>query len=173
MKKLITAFTSLALLASCAPPPSQNNYNENEVGRSAIVSFGTVITERQVNITGNSSGVGAVGGAGAGALAGSAIGHGNGSLVGLLAGAVIGGVAGAAAEQAMKDRKGIEYTITDEHGLTRTVTQNIAKDDKPIEIGHRVMVQDYGTYQRVLPADDLPTKIKRPKKIKVEDDNDN
>jgi hypothetical protein len=31
------------------------------------------------------------------------------------------------------------------------------------------MVQNNGSYQRVLPANDLPTEIKRPKSIKVKD----
>ena len=43
------------------------------------------------------------------------------------------------------------------------------QDDTPIQVGARVMVQTAGAYRRVLPAQNLPTKIKRPKKIQVQD----
>jgi outer membrane lipoprotein SlyB len=73
------------------------------------------------------------------------------------------------AEQAASDHKGIEYVITIEKGETITIVQNLNSDEQPVKPGHRCMVQNSGMYQRVLPADDLPTKIKRPKRIKVED----
>lgn len=165
--KLLAA-ASLLTLTACNPP-SQNRYGYQDVGQNAIVVFGTVVSERPVDITGKNTGVGAGVGVGGGALAGSLLGHGGGSIAGMLAGAVIGGVAGAVAEQSLADTKGIEYVITEANGQTVSIVQNIAKDDKPIKVGHRVMVQTGIGYQRVLPADDLPTQIKRPKKITVTD----
>jgi outer membrane lipoprotein SlyB len=156
----------LACLTACTQP-GQNRYGYQDVGRNTIVEFGTVISEREVDITGQNTGLGATAGALGGGLGGAYIGQGGGSLGAMLAGAVIAGVAGHMAEQAVSDHKGIEYVITTEKGATMTLVQNLNKDEAPIKPGHRVMVQTGGAYQRVLPADDLPTKIKKPKKIEV------
>ncbi len=163
----ITCLT-LVLLTGCTQP-GMNRYGYQDVGRGAVVTFGTVVSEREVDITGQTTGLGAGIGAAGGALGGSYIGRGGGSLAGLLAGAVIAGVAGHMAEQALADHKGIEYTVTEEDGQTVTIVQNKVDGEPPVRPGHRVMVQTSGMYQRVLPADDLPTRIKRPKRIKVTD----
>ena len=60
-------------------------------------------------------------------------------------------------------------TIVTEKGETLTIAQYFKKDEPIIEVGQRVMVQTSGSYQRVLPAEHLPTEIKRPKGIKVID----
>lgn len=60
-------------------------------------------------------------------------------------------------------------TIVTEKGKTLTIAQYFKKDEPIIQKGERVMVQTSGSYQRVLPADHLPTEIKRPKGIKVVD----
>ena len=44
-----------------------------------------------------------------------------------------------------------------------------AKDDQPIHVGQHVIVQTRGRYERVLPADDLPDSVQRPKAMRVED----
>jgi len=170
MKKTLIALSCTALLLSaCAPKNSLNQYSYNDVGISTIVDFGTVITARQVGITGRNSGTGALVGAGVGAGAGSYVGSGSGNIWATLGGAVIGAAAGAAAEQAAANSTGIEYTVTTEHGDTMTIVQNQVSGEPVIASGSRVMVQTRGTYQRVIPADNLPTQIKRPKGIKVID----
>lgn len=50
-----------------------------------------------------------------------------------------------------------------------TIVQNMNKGDILLNPGQRVMVQTSGSYQRVLPADNLPTEIKRPQGIRVVD----
>lgn len=167
LTKTISLVTTAALLSACAALPARSQYGYQDVGHAAIVQFGTVVSERPVQITGQTTGVGAAAGVGGGALAGSYIGRGGGSLAGALAGALIAGIAGAAAEQAMADHQGIEYTITLESGVTVSIVQNLTKDEDPINVGHRVTVQTSGMYQRVLPADDLPEEIKKPKSIRV------
>jgi outer membrane lipoprotein SlyB len=168
MKTIISTCLALALLTGCTQP-GQSRYGYQDVGQSTTVVFGTVISEREVDITGQNTGVGATAGALGGALGGSYIGNGGGSLAGMLAGAVIAGVAGHMAEQAVSDHRGIEYVITIEKGETITIVQNLNSDEQPITPGHRCMVQNSGMYQRVLPADNLPTSIKRPTRIKVTD----
>ena len=151
LSRTICIVMTMLLLASGANP-SQNTYNDTDVGHNAVILFGTVISERPVDIKGTNTGGGAGLGMLAGGVAGSTIGRGNGSVLGVLGGAVIGGIAGAMAEQAAKDRQGIEYIITFAlTGQTQSIVQNIAKTDTPIAEGECVMVQMQGTYQRVLP----------------------
>jgi outer membrane lipoprotein SlyB len=152
MKRIIALTTVLALTA-CGQP-SQNTYNEADIGHNAVILYGIVKSVRPVDIKAQTTGVGAVAGAGAGAVGGSYLGRGGGSLIGLIGGAVIGGIAGAVAEQQLENRQGIEYIVKFNSGLTQSIVQNIAKTDKPIDKGECVMVQMSGTYQRVLPTDD-------------------
>lgn len=165
MKKLLLTLPLLALVA--CQHPSQNRYGANDVGLNAAVAFGTVVSRRDVDITGNNSGAGALVGATAGAYGGSYVGSGSGSLGAALAGLVIGAAVGAAAEQAMQDRHGVEYVVTLETGETQSIAQNVAADDAPINVGDRVMVQTSGSYRRVLPAAHLPEEVEKPKGVKL------
>lgn len=161
-------------LAACTHPDN-STYGALEAGQVKSVQFGTVVGSRTIDIHGlNSGGGAAVGGLG-GAVAGASIG-GNG--VGVLAGLLVGGLLGAGAEQLAQNRGGYEYTVTLETGQTVTTAQN-AGDDPMIEPGTRVMVQfgapvcvrfNCTTYNRVIPATNLPTAIARPKNIKVYDE---
>lgn len=149
--------------------PGQNVYSYSEVGKASLVNFGTVVAVRDVDVQGKNTGAGALAGAAGGGIAGSQIGSGGGNAAATLAGVVIGGVAGAVAEQAMANRKAVEYTVTLETGATITVVQDHNEGERVIKPGDRVMVQVSGGTQRVLPADQLPTQIKRPQGIKVVD----
>jgi outer membrane lipoprotein SlyB len=73
------------------------------------------------------------------------------------------------AEQAMSDRKGLEYTIALESGVTLTVAQGAPTNEPVMPVGARVIVQNGGGYQRGLPASSLPTEVKRPQGLKVVD----
>ena len=168
MKRILAAFCILALSA-CATPNGQNQYSATDVGQSTLVEFGTIINVREVGITGKSSGAGALAGGALGGAAASNMGNGNGQAVAVVGGVIIGAIAGAAAEQAAIDSKGIEYTIIKENAQTVTIVQNQNKDDRVLQKGERVIVQISGSYQRVLPASELPEQIKRPKGIKVTD----
>lgn len=165
----VLLLASLSASLSACHQPGQTRYGYQDVGQASAVHFGTVLSWRMVHITGQNTGTGAIAGAAGGALGGSYIGSGGGSLGGLLAGALIAGVAGHMAEQAISDHSGIEYVITLEKGDTITMVQNFVEGDPEIKTGQRVMVQVSGSYQRVLPADALPEKVKRPKGVKVVD----
>jgi outer membrane lipoprotein SlyB len=156
------------LLAGCATK-GQNRYAANEVGRASIVEFGTIINTRPVDIRGQNTGAGAAVGGAAGGLAMSNVGRGSGNAAAILGGVVAGAIAGAVVEQSMQDRVGLEYVITLQNGKTITIVQDQAPGDQVFAPGDRVMVQANGTYQRVLPANMLPTEIDRPKGIKVRD----
>ena len=169
----IRAFALIFLLSACTQP-GQSQYGFADVGKVTVVKFGVIEDERPVDITGQNTGTGAAGGAAAGAIAGSAIGQGRGSLLALVGGAIIGGIAGHMTEQALQDRKGIEYTIDLDLGETVTVVQNIQKEDAPLAIGARCKVQTSGQYQRVLPSNKpLPDKGgEKPKKKHRHHDDD-
>jgi outer membrane lipoprotein SlyB len=159
---------SLAALTACQRP-GQSAYSYSEVGKSSAVSFGAILAVREIDIIGRNSGAGAVVGAAAGAGAGSYAGSGSGTNWAVGAGLVAGALAGGLAEQAMADRKGIEYTVVLESGVTLTLAQELQKTDAVIPVGTRVIVQNSGGYQRVLPATNLPTEVKRPQGLKVVD----
>ena len=158
-----------ALLLSACQHPNRDVYSYNEIGKSSAVSFGTILAVRQIDIIGKNTGAGAVVGAAAGAGAASYAGHGSGNTWAVGAGLLAGAIAGGLAEQAMADRKGLEYTVILESGVTLTIAQEAPKDEAPIPVGTRVIVQNSGGYQRVLPATNLPTEVKRPQGIKVTD----
>ena len=145
------ALIAALLLAACQPP-SQNRYSEMDVGRNAVIEYGRITSMRPVEITGTNSGAGATAGGVAGLYAGSYVGSGSGSIGGALAGAILGAVIGSVAEQAARDRGGMEYIIDMEAGGTQSIVQNVAADDVPLAVGQRVMVQVQGNYRRVLPV---------------------
>lgn len=167
MKKMFLAVALVSLLAGCADVPGQNIYDEAEVGRQTDIAFGKILSVRHVKVQAEPSGVGMLGGAAGGGLAGTNVGKGHGETGAVIAGAIIGGIIGSAAEKAMMDKVGIEYIIRKENGKTVSIVQNIAKDDRPLKVGQRVMIQTSGEYQktadkkhsaqyqRVLPADDI------------------
>lgn len=158
-----------ALATTACQRPSQNAYREGEIGRTSAVSFGTVLAVRPIDIIGKNTGGGALIGAGAGAGAASYAGTGSGNTWAIAGGLLAGAVAGGLAEQAMSDRKGIEYTIVLESGVTLTVAQEAPANEPVMPVGARVIVQNSGGYQRVLPAANLPTEVQRPQGLKVVD----
>ncbi len=162
---LIASFT----LAGCAARQSQNVYDHSEVGKATAVTFGTIVSSREVDITGENTGTGALVGAAVGAGAGSYMGSGSGTAWAVGAGLIAGAIAGAVAEQAMADRTGVEYTVLLSSGVVLTVVQDIGKGEARLNDGLRVIVQNNGGYQRVLPAEHLPTEMSRPQGIKVID----
>jgi outer membrane lipoprotein SlyB len=164
----LVLLTALVAVVGCEHP-NRNTYSYSEVGKSSAVSFGTVLAVRDIDIIGRNTGAGSLVGAAAGGGAGSYAGAGSGTGWAVGAGIVAGAIAGGLAEQAMSDRKGVEYTLVLESGVTMTVAQELPKSETIIPIGTRVIVQNSGGYQRVLPATDLPTEVKRPQGLKVVD----
>lgn len=168
-RTLTLGTAALFFLAACGQAPSQDNYLEDEVGVSRIVSFATVLQARPVKITGKNSGNGALAGGAVGAGTGAYIGQGSGSAWAMAGGAAIGAVAGALTEQNMKDHQGIEYVLTKENGKTITLVQEVGEKERVFKVGERVMIQTSGSYQRVLPAEKMPETINRPKGVTVVD----
>ena len=109
-------------------------------------------------------------GAVTGAAGGYYVGQGDGAAWAGAGLAIAGGVIGHLIEQGLSDREGYEYTVILENGVVLTTVQEIPENGQPIPVNTRVIVQMTGGYQRVLPAEDLPTEVKQPKGIKFKDE---
>ncbi|MBI3441828.1 MAG: hypothetical protein HY052_08540 [Proteobacteria bacterium] len=144
----IVLISLVTLLSGCAETAGQNLYDAGEVGKQADIVFGKILAVRHVKVQAEPSGVGTAAGMAGGGLAGTNVGNGNGTIGAVIAGAIIGGIAGSAAEKAMADRVGVEYIIRKEDGKTISIVQNISKDDVPLKVGQRVMIQTSGEYQK-------------------------
>lgn len=170
MRTVWWAVGTIAMLGlSGCNRPGQNFYHQSEVGQVSAVSFGTVVGARDIGIIGERTGAGALLGGAAGGAIGSQIGGGTGQAVAIGGMLIAGAIAGAVAEQALQDRTGVEYVVVLEAGVTLTIVQEKAAGDRILAAGERVMVQNSGGYQRVLPASHLPTVVQRPQGIKVKD----
>jgi outer membrane lipoprotein SlyB len=151
--KITLIFASLLLLVSCAQNPGQNRYNLAEAGRASEIEKATILKVKEIDITGQNTGVGAAAGISAGAIGGSYVGDGRGQLAALLVGAIVGGIAGHIAEKEMQNTKGYEYRLRTESKKVKTIVQHQHKDDVVFKKGDKVLLQTQGIYQRVL-ADD-------------------
>src|SRR5690349_5591124 len=65
------AVVAMLALGACAPRNTNTTYTSADIGRSAEVSYGVIVSMRPVTIQGGRTGVGTLGGAAAGATAGS------------------------------------------------------------------------------------------------------
>lgn len=170
MKKIIlVALCAPFCLGGCAKLPDQNRYNYNEVGQSVITEFVTIVSVKEVDITGRNTGAGALAGAAAGGAGASYIGNGSGSAWAAAGGAIAGAVIGSAIEQAAADRKGYEYIVVTEDKKTKTIVQNQSPTDKVFRPGEQAIMQIKGSYQRLIPTDDLPDTVKKPKGFHIVD----
>ena len=102
MRRFIAPFAAVLVLAlsACAPTNTNSTYTSADIGRTASISYGVIVSMRAVQVQGQPTGVGTLGGAAVGAVAGSAIGGRDprANIVGGIVGAIVGGIAGNAVE---------------------------------------------------------------------------
>ena len=121
-------------LGACAPRNTNTTYTGADIGRSAQVSYGVVVSMRPVTIQSGQSGVGTFGGAAAGATAGSFIGGDpRMRILGAIGGAIVGGLAGSAAEGALSTGQAVEFIIREDTGQTVSVVQTNEENFRPNE----------------------------------------
>jgi len=142
MKYLVLSLS--ILLTACAATQGQNQYNASESGKATEVVMGTVLKVKEVAITGENRGNGAIGG---GALGLAAASHSNSALVAVGA-TIVGAIVGNIAEQELANSKGYEYTIKVGKKII-TIVQNQVAEDRVFQKGDKVMIQTSGGYQRV------------------------
>ena len=126
-------------LAACAPTNTNTTYSSYEVGRSASISYGVIVSMRGVVVQGRDTGVGTVGGAVAGGVAGSFIGRGDprAGILGAIGGAIIGGIAGNAVERGVSTGNAVEFIIREDDGQTISVVQSNEENFSP---GERIVL---------------------------------
>lgn len=135
-RSLIVAALLAPLLAvgACAPRNTNTTYGAADIGRSAQVSYGVIVSMRPVTIQGGSTGVGTLGGAAAGATAGSFIGGDpRAHILGAIGGAIIGGLAGTAIEGSASSGQAVEFIIREDSGQTISVVQTNEEGFQPNE----------------------------------------
>lgn len=130
----------LAGLAACAPANTNTTYRATDIGRTARVSYGTIISMRPVVVQGQPTGLGAIGGAAVGGVAGSFIGRSDprANILGAVAGAVVGGLAGNAIEGSASTGNAVEFIIQ-EDGASQPISVVQTNEDN-FQPGQRVML---------------------------------
>jgi outer membrane lipoprotein SlyB len=177
---LISPIIAFLLLSACVQKPGQDVYKAGEVGVSHAVEFGTVLNVREVKITADNHGEGALAGAGAGAGGGSYAGGGSGSAWAAAGGAIAGAIIGNSIQENVGAGTGYEYTLEMRNGDVKTIVQQQIEGEKPFKPGDKVMLQycDAGNehvkrcaagkdFQRLLPVTRFPSGSAKPKYAKT------
>lgn len=137
MKKIFASLMILLALTACGVGETNTTYSRSNIGQTARVSFGTILSMRQVQIEGT-SGVGTLGGAVAGGAAGSMMGGNTAvNVIGAVGGAIVGGVIGNATEQAVTKDTAFEFIIQKQNGQTISVVQT---NEEHLRVGDRVLL---------------------------------
>ncbi|MGI4858143.1 MAG: glycine zipper 2TM domain-containing protein [Janthinobacterium lividum] len=144
------ALALVVVVQGCAGPgpASADSYTVSQAQREQTVRLATVETVRAVKLSsGDTSGLGLVGGGAVGAVAGSALGGGRGSLLTGILGGLAGAVAGNAAEKGLGTSNGVEVTVRLDNGDLRAITQNASGE--VFRAGERVRLLTSGGVTRV------------------------
>lgn len=146
IRLVIATVTATVLLTACASKTSPQTYSVGAVGQVNRTIAATIISAREVAITGT-SGTGGGTGSALGAVAGSSVGStGRDNLAGAIAGAVVGGLVGAAAESNATKQQGMEYVVETDNGNLMTIVQGIS----PVfTAGQKIFVL-YGSPSRII-----------------------
>lgn len=156
MRKMMRGTLAIGLLVALAlqgcayTNSSPNVYNGYQTQTEQTVRMGTVESVRAVKIqanNGQTTGLGAMGGAAIGAVAGSQIGHNGGSLLAGVVGGIAGAVAGNAIENGVAVRDGLEITVRLDNGDLRAITQE--STGEVFNAGDRVRLLSGGGVTRV------------------------
>lgn len=111
-------FVTFALgLSACAPTNTNTTHSAAEIGRTAQISYGTIVSMRGVVVQNRSTGAGTLGGAAIGGVAGSFIGRNDvrGNILGAVGGAIVGGLVGTAVESSASTGQAVEFIIQEDN----------------------------------------------------------
>lgn len=133
------ALTAVLGMTACVPVYTNTTYSGADIGRTAQVSYGVIMSMRGVIVQNNGGGgIGTLAGAAAGGVAGSFIGGGaRANVLGAIGGAVLGGVVGGAIENGANQGQAVEFIIREDSGQTISVVQTNEEDFHP---GERVIL---------------------------------
>ena len=146
LTSITVACAALLTLGGCAtnpmtgtgvPQASANGYTVSGAQSVQAVQLGTVLAVRPVEIAGQGSGIGAIGGALAGGAIGHQIGNGNGQKLATVMGALAGLMGGQALEGSAAKEAGLLVTVRLDGGQVLAITQAA---DVRLAVGERVQV---------------------------------
>ncbi|QLB41551.1 glycine zipper 2TM domain-containing protein [Mannheimia pernigra] len=128
MKKLglATALISGFALVGCANTDiySGSVYSGTQAKEARSISYGTILSVRDVKIQADSQGViGTLGGGVLGGIAGSSVGGGTGQAIATAVGAIAGSVIGSQVEQKASQASSLEMVIRKDDGKEIVVVQ--------------------------------------------------
>jgi outer membrane lipoprotein SlyB len=125
-------------LSACAPRETGGVYSAAAIGRTAAVSYGTIVGTRPVTVRGGGGGLGTVAGAVAGGVAGSFVGGDpRSNVLGGLGGALLGGLAGNALGSGASSGQAVEFTVREDTGGDFQVVQT---NEDGLQAGDRVVI---------------------------------
>jgi outer membrane lipoprotein SlyB len=131
----IIALAVMTLVGCQTTSQGGRTVTRDQAQRPLTVYSGTVLSVADVQIQGNQTGLGAVGGAVVGGIVGSTIGSGRGRTLAATGGALAGAAGGSALEQRRATRAGLEIEVELDDGRIMVIVQE--KDDEFI-VGDRV-----------------------------------
>jgi outer membrane lipoprotein SlyB len=144
----VTIASTTLTLGGCASSKQGDVYSRGETRTAQQVETGTVEALRPVKIEGTKTPIGPAAGAAVGGIAGSSVGGGKGSVVGAVIGAVGGGLLGAATEEGLTRAQGVEITVKEDNGITRSYVQEM-KEGEVFKVGDRVRITTVNGTARV------------------------
>ncbi len=125
------------IMAACAGGLGGRDYDRDDVRRAYRAEWGRVASVVPVDIEGQYTELGTVGGAAVGYSLGRIIGDGSGSRVAGAVGGVAGAVAGREIEKAVTGESGLEITVDMDRGDTLVIVQS---DEVGFRPGERIRV---------------------------------
>lgn len=142
MKKfgLAAALLSSLVMVGCAQTDvySGSVYTGAQAKEARSISYGTIVSVREVKIQADSAGViGTVGGGVLGGIAGSTVGGGSGRAVASTVGAIAGAMVGSAIEEKASQVSSLEMVIRKDDGKEIVVVQ---KKEDGFVAGKRVRI---------------------------------
>ncbi|MGX2948244.1 outer membrane lipoprotein [Frederiksenia canicola] len=142
MKKfgLAAALFASLTLAGCSNTDVYGGdvYRGDQAKEARSISYGTIVSVREVKIQPNSqSALGTIGGGALGGIAGSTIGGGRGQAIAAVVGAIAGGVIGSKVEEKASQVDSLEMVIRKDDGQEIVVVQ---KKDAGFIPGKRVRI---------------------------------
>lgn len=140
MKKLLSLIIAGALacgLTACGIGNTNTTYARGEIGKQGEVEWGKIIAMTNIEVEGQQTGLGALGGGALGGVAGHAVGKGHGQALTTVAGAIGGVVAGNVLEKKITSDTAWEFIVQKTNGQTVPVVQT---NELGLKVGDEVLL---------------------------------
>jgi outer membrane lipoprotein SlyB len=144
MKKILSIF-AIALLAACQNTNNTNStYSAHEIGQTADVSEGKIVSMRAVQLNRDNT-IGTAGGAVVGGALGSQIGGNDGvAVAGAIGGAILGGLIGGEVEDGISNTSAVEF-IVKKSGKNAKSIAVVQTNEENLRVGDKVLIIDSST----------------------------